>query len=188
MKIPVAPPSQQEIWQGITAENVARIVEQVAEPTVRGRYRHWDKQRHLTPPKGLSHREWWFGLKMRRMGAKLVPLKDEQGAAFTYNIVDPLSEWLHNVDSLAHGTIQQPEPVTNPATRDRYLVRSLIEESITSSHLEGASTTRAVAKRMIQEGRAPRDRSERMIFNNYRTMQHIIDVKNQETTGAARAE
>jgi Fic family protein len=32
---------------------------------------------------------------------------------------------------------------------------------------------------MIREGRAPRDRSERMIFNNYRTMQHILEIRNQ---------
>ena len=62
------------------------------------------------------------------------------------------------------------------------MLRSLIEESITSSQLEGAHTTREVAKKMIQEGRDPRDRGERMILNNYRTMQHILDVKDGELT------
>jgi Fic family protein len=59
-------------------------------------------------------------------------------------------------------------------------VRSLIEESTTSSQLEGASTTREVAKQMIREGRKPRDRSERMILNNYRTMQRIIELKDRK--------
>ena len=66
-----------------------------------------------------------------------------------------------------------PAPITNPETRDQYYVASLIEEAITSSQLEGASTTRQVAKEMIRSGRAPTDRSERMILNNYRTMQSI---------------
>jgi hypothetical protein len=35
----------------------------------------------------------------------------------------------------------------------------------TSSKLEGAHTTREVAKKMIQEARKPRDRGERMILN-----------------------
>jgi Fic family protein len=35
---------------------------------------------------------------------------------------------------------------------------------------------------MIREGRAPRDRSERMIANNYRTMQHILELKNTDLT------
>jgi Fic family protein len=49
----------------------------------------------------------------------------------------------------------------------------LIEEAITSSQLEGAVTTRQVAKEMIRTGRTPRDRSEQMVLNNYRAMQHI---------------
>src|SRR5690606_31495143 len=60
--------------------------------------------------------------------------------------------------------------VTNPATRDTYLFKSIVEEAITSSQLEGASTTRKVAKALIQEGRFPRDRGERMILNNYEAM------------------
>jgi Fic family protein len=60
----------------------------------------------------------------------------------------------------------------------------LIEEAITSSQLEGAATTREVAKEMLKQGRPPRDRSERMILNNYQTMQRIIEVKGQPLTSA----
>lgn len=182
VKTPVKPPSQREISQKLTTGRFGLITEQVQEPSVRGKYRHWDNLRHLTPPPGLNHFEWWFGLKLRRQGSKPIPLRDKSGANFTFNMVDPLPESLHHVDSLTHGVIQQPEPVTNPSTRDRYLVRSLIEESITSSQLEGASTTRTVAKKMIREGRPPRDRSERMILNNYRTMQHILEIKHMDIT------
>ena len=72
-----------------------------------------------------------------------------------------------------------PDPIANPQTRDRYIVSSLIQEAITSSQLEGAATTREVAKEMIRSGRTPRDKSERMILNNYRTMQEIIRLKDQ---------
>jgi Fic family protein len=72
-----------------------------------------------------------------------------------------------------------PEPITNPQTRDRYLIRSLIEEAITSSQLEGAVTTREVAKEMIRTGRPPRDTSEQMILNNYVTMQRIAELKQE---------
>ncbi len=44
---------------------------------------------------------------------------------------------------------------------------------MTSSQLEGASTTRVVAKEMLRTGRQPRDRSEAMIFNNYHAMHKI---------------
>ena len=46
-----------------------------------------------------------------------------------------------------------PDQITNPDTRDRYYISSLIDEAITSSQLEGAATTRLIAKQMIRTGR-----------------------------------
>jgi Fic family protein len=181
MRIPTVPPPQDQLWQRFGAdESIIGILAKVEEATVRGKYVHWDKLRHLSPPAGLDHLSWWFGLKVRRTPRKRIPLVDKSGHEFGFNQPDPLPECLHHVDSLARGVIKQPEPITNPDTRDSYLVRSLIEESITSSQLEGASTTREVAKKMIQEGRKPQDRSEKMIFNNYRTMQYILEIKNND--------
>jgi Fic family protein len=48
--------------------------------------------------------------------------------------------------------------------------------------ITGATTTRRVAKEMIRVGRAPRDRSERMILNNFLTMQRISTLKNEPLT------
>jgi len=84
---------------------------------------------------------------------------------------------LHRVDREASGQIQLPEPVTNPQTRDRYILNSLIEEAFTSSVLEGAISTRENAKEMIRTGRKPINRSERMILNNFRAMQTIGQKK-----------
>jgi Fic family protein len=157
------------------------LLSAVGEPTAYGKYAHWDQLRYLTPPAGIDHRAWWFALKLRRRSQlREVPFSDQHGVPFCFSLVDPLPEYLHHVDALARGTIQQPEPVTDPATRDSYLVRSLIEEAITSSQLEGASTTREVAQNLIREGRQPRDRSERMILNNYETMQYILGIKDRE--------
>jgi Fic family protein len=72
-----------------------------------------------------------------------------------------------------------PEPIVNDATRNRYIVGSLIEESITSSQIEGATTTRRVAREMLRSGRPPRDESERMILNNYLTMNYIRDIREE---------
>ena len=91
-----------------------------------------------------------------------------------------LQQELHKIDLGTGGLVSVPsvpEPIVNPQTRDRYLVRSLMEEAITSSQLEGAATTREVAKNMIRTGRPPRDTSEQMILNNYLTMQRIRELK-----------
>ncbi len=89
---------------------------------------------------------------------------------------------LHEVDKQASGAIQGSDQVTDPQTRDTYLIKSLVEESITSSQLEGASTTREVAKDMLQRGRPPRDRSEQMIYNNYQAMRSIGGLKQAPLT------
>lgn len=57
-----------------------------------------------------------------------------------------------------------------------------MEEAITSSQMEGAATTRDVAKAMIRSRRPPRDRSERMILNNFLTMQRIRELRDQPLT------
>jgi Fic family protein len=62
------------------------------------------------------------------------------------------------------------------------VVNSLIEEAIASSQLEGAATTRRVAKEMIRSGRPPADRSEQMILNNFKTMQRIGKIKDLPLT------
>lgn len=142
-------------------------------------YPHWDQLRFHKPPESWTHRQWWALLKFQRQFSKRVPLSDASGRVFVYNLPDPITELLHRIDQRGGGSIELPEPVVNPSTRDRYVVSSLIEEAIRSSQLEGAVTTRKIAKDMIREGRRPRDRSERMILNNFLAMQRIRELKDQ---------
>jgi Fic family protein len=81
---------------------------------------------------------------------------------------------LHQLDREAGTRLEVTDPeLANPEIRDRYILRSLAEEAITSSQLEGASTTRKVAKEMLMSGRAPRTRDERMIANNLEAMEYL---------------
>ena len=173
MKQPFAPKSFRELLVEHDGR-LSDILRQLHGPTVKGRYVHWDRLRHLPVPEGLSHEEWWLGIKFARCTQyRTLPLRDTRGRPFAYMLPDPVQEALHQIDSQARGWIGAPEHVTNPSTRDRFIVSSLIEEAITSSQLEGASTTRVVAADMIRAGRRPRDQSERMILNNYRAMAAI---------------
>ncbi|MFM6350171.1 MAG: hypothetical protein ACKPFK_34275, partial [Dolichospermum sp.] len=54
-----------------------------------------------------------------------------------------------------------------------------MEEAIASSQIEGAVTTRIVAKEMLRQQREPRNQSERMIRNNYITIQRIRELKEE---------
>jgi Fic family protein len=148
-------------------------------------YLHWDRLRHYPPPEGFTAEEWWLALKFSRRGIlKPIPLKDKAGQEFQFCVPDIIAEELHLIDRGAGAISSAPDPIANPHTRDKYLIRSLMEEAITSSQLEGAVTTREVAKEMIRTGRAPRDTSEQMILNNYVTMQRIRTLKDAELTPA----
>lgn len=149
----------------------------------KGRYLHWDKLRHLAPPDDLSVEQWWMAIKATRLSMfKKLPLVDVQEKPFCYAMPDCVQRELHWLDRYAAGSIQSGEAITNRESRNTYLIRSLVEEAINSSQLEGASTTRDVAKEMIRQQREPDDLSERMILNNYRAMQFIRDFKDELLT------
>lgn len=147
-------------------------------------YLHWDKLRQLEPPSGLTHREWWATVKIRRALREL-PLRDVDGRPFTLALPDELLRLLHVVDQRCAGEIAAGEVVTgrDRATR-RYLVNGLMEEAICSSQLEGATTSRTVAKELLRSGREPLDRSERMIVNNYRALNFIREHTGDRLTPA----
>ncbi len=180
MKMPRRPPDVRDMYFP-SKEKFDLIREEGDKIENEGKYRHWDILRHLSPPEGLTLEEWWCGIKMRRLlGMKAVPLRDREGKDFfSYNLPDQVFEQLHQIDLGSGGMIGVPDVIINSQTRDQYIVRSLIQEAITSSQIEGAATTRRVAKEMLRSGRAPRDKSEQMILNNFHTMQQIAVWKDQ---------
>ena len=186
MKVPRKPPdiTDQQLKIFSSPEKFKLIRDMGMQTEREGKYRHWDILRHLSPPPGLTALEWWAGIKMQRLlGYKEIPLRDKSGIdLFFYSLTDRVMEQLHYIDFGAGGAIEVPAAVVNPHTRDQYIVHSLIEEAITSSQIEGAATTRRVAKDMLRSGRAPRDKSEQMILNNYRTMQQIRNWKDLPLT------
>ena len=154
-------------------------------PAPGGKYRHWDTFRHAPPRADQSLELQWLVVKLARTALyRPLPLHDSKGEAFKFALPSIALEYLHRVDRDASGTIQGAAQVTDSATKATYLFKSLVEEAITSSQLEGASTTRRVAKAMIQEGRAPRDRSERMILNNYEGMRLVRELRGAPLTPA----
>lgn len=186
----VAPaPTMSEMIKKVIDQRPDRLPELLGRGLVEdGRdYVHWDKLRQLTPPGDLSPEEWWLLIKWGRQNVqRTIPLTDPAGNHFVYGVPDLVARRLHYVDQRCAGEVAMSEVVTADAqARQRYLVNSLMEEAIRSSQLEGATTTRRVAKELLQTGRAPKDRSERMILNNYRALQYMRDDMPAELTPAA---
>jgi Fic family protein len=186
MKLPLSPPCFEALLKEADGNKFARLVTSNFGTTdAQGRYLHWDKLRHLQPPEGWTTQDYWLALKLTRKARyKKLPFTSKTGAQFQFCMTDSIYRDLHWIDQNAAGRIGMDKPVTDPHTRDTYLVGSLIEEAISSSQLEGASTTRNVAKEMLRQGRKPKDHSEQMIFNNYQAMQFIREYKQEKLTPA----
>lgn len=178
MKIPEKPPPFEKLMEMLSdPSKIGRVITLKDARSIK-QYLHWDKLRRMPLPSDYTLDECWLALKLQRMSLlQSISLKDVQGKTFQFCVPERVQEELHEIDVGAGGTIGVPEQITNSQTRDRYLIRSLMEEAITSSQLEGAVTTREVAKEMIRTGRTPRDTSEQMILNNFVTMQRISALK-----------
>lgn len=138
-------------------------------------YRHWDRVRHYKLPPDLKAEELWYAIMLSRATQfQTLPLLDDK---LRYWCPSRHQEWLHFIDRGAGGLID-----TSRADTDRFVINSLMEEAIASSKLEGASTTRVVAKEMLRTNRKPRDKHEQMIVNNYNAILEIRELKNEMLT------
>lgn len=182
MRLPETAPDFAQILQRVQPENFQHVA-QKASPLHKGRYHHWDELRHRDPPQGLTLDEWWATILLGRLPLmQNLPLLDKRGNPFKFATPSPVLIDLHHIDRDAAGHIHATMGAPIKEDPNRYLLSSLIEEAITSSQLEGASTTRQVAAAMLREGRKPRDHSETMIYNNYRAMEYLRSLKQEPIT------
>ena len=173
-------PSIDELGGKLDADALVATIGAPVDPRTRERYLHWDKLRRLDPPDGLSSEQWWLQIKAaREFELREIPLTDSDGNRFRFGLPDSLLRSLHHIDQRCGGEVAMDEVVTSERRAGRrFLVNSLMEEAIRSSQLEGATTSRVVAKELLRSGRKPSDRSERMIVNNYRALRFMREEMN----------
>ena len=184
MRMPKNPKPFSELLSSYKPNDLVKLLGSDIGSLPEDRYLHWDKLRHLPPPEGFTSLDWWTATKFKRMVSRhWLPFKDTRGRPFSFSDTGNLYRRLHQVDRDASGRIEVPYvDVVNSGSQERYLMSSLIEEAITSSQLEGAVTTRRVAKELLRSGRPPRDNSERMIVNNYLGMEFLRENVAEELT------
>ncbi len=176
MKLPVVPEYSKEALEEagkfLHEDKIAELAHRYNE-----RYLHWEELKHRKLP--LNPVIVWNLMKVsRKLKAKSLEFGDW---IFKYNLIDEFQEKLHILDKSAAGNLLSSLEALQD-NRRKYIINSLMEEAIASSQIEGAATTREIAKRMLQENRKPKNKDEKMIVNNYATVKHIVDLKNEAIT------
>ncbi len=187
MKRPQTPPYNDQPLTALTTLDHAQLLHlfraDIGPCDTKGRYLHWDKLRHLPAPSGFDTELHWIATRLAREKiARSIPLLSKDNQPFRFCIPDTLMRDLLWISENASGAIAADSVVQDKSTREHYLINSLIEEAISSSQLEGASTTRRVAKEMLTSSRTPQDQSEQMIVNNYKAMQFIREYRHEPLT------
>ncbi len=145
-------------------------------------YPYWEELKYKTKEWKIEPGIVWAMIKnTRRYHQQYIQLTSDKNFLFTLNIPGFLQKHLHELD-MNLGGILQSENIIPSEDKDRYLISSIMEEAIASSQLEGAATTRKVAREMLEKERKPQNKSERMIMNNYDTMRWIVENKNERLT------
>ena len=139
-------------------------------------YYYWDKVKYHVP-KGLKPEDFWNAVKQTRIiGNNTYKFS---ACTFFYRETNKMQELLHNFDMNFGGTIASSNILSNK-NRQYYLLSSIMEEAIASSQMEGASTTRKVAKEMLRKQAKPKDKSQQMILNNYNTIRCLSEHKEDD--------
>jgi Fic family protein len=140
-------------------------------------YLYWDKVKYKS--KDYEPEKIWNAVKLHRLiNSNLVVFG---GYKFSFMLTDYIQRSLHSFDLHFGGTLSSNIGIAE-TDKKKFIISSLIEEAISSSQIEGASTTRKKAKEMIQKEQKPKTKDELMILNNFITMQEIAESKDEEIT------
>ena len=141
-------------------------------------YEYWDKAKYKKLPEGFTPQMLWANVKASRLRS-MISVWNKYGINLC--VTSQMQRLCHEFD-MKFGSFWEVEGDTQSAEKKYYLSSSLMEEAIYSSKMEGASTTRIVAKDMLRKKKSPQNKSQQMIVNNYNTIQYIVEHKDEPLT------
>lgn len=123
------------------------------------KYKSWIKEK-------INPEDFWQILNFSRsINSNIIAdFKTENGKNFVYNNLEHFDSILKEIDNFK---------LDNTDYKNFFIKNNLIEEGIASSQLEGAHTTREVAKNIIKHRKPATNENEIMIVNNYEAMQAL---------------
>lgn len=167
------PQKQVEAIQMLTNQQLQPLFQKISSE-----YLYWDKVKYMAP-KGYDKQVLWQAVKIQR----LLNAQDVRFGNYTFHftVTKNMLALLHDFDMNLGGSLGTKSII--PATdKNYYLISSIMEEAIASSQMEGASTTRRIAKDMLRKRLKPINKSQQMIVNNYETISKISKGKQADFT------
>jgi Fic family protein len=146
---------------------------------INAEYPYWDKVKYVKTTSNLNSRLLWFALKYLRQSNRT--FLDFGKYEFSFTVTDEMFELLHYFDMNIGGSLTG-EQIIPSENKNAYLISSIMEEAIASSQMEGAATTRKMAKDMLRKREKPKNKGQQMILNNYLTINHIKDISKENFT------
>lgn len=159
---------EKELLLAIFSQNpqISELVDCINES-----FDYWDTVKYKKCPAGYTPTQLWTAVKAARIKMSINVWNNYE---VTLSLTNAMQRICHNFDMMFRGS-WGAESIIDTKNKERYLVSSLMEEAIYSSQMEGAATTRKVAKEMLRKKITPRDKSQQMIHNNYQTIKFIVD-------------
>ena len=139
-------------------------------------YLYWDKAKYHCP-KDIDPKVFLMSIKYLRLANIKTLLFG--GYSFSYTITDRMLSLLSQFD-MNFGGMLSSSSIIPEQDKQMFLVSSIMEEAIASSQMEGANTTRRVAKEMLRKQQQPQNKGQQMILNNYETIRYISEHRNDE--------
>ena len=150
-------------------EEIVALVDKINEE-----YEYWDTVKYKKCTRKCSSKKLWTYVKVSRMRNMLSVWPQ---FSILLGITNQMQRICHEFD-MNFGGSWGTSAIISGDSKEQYLVSSLMEEAIFSSQMEGAATTRQVAKEMLRKKMTPKDKSQQMIANNYQTIQFVVQNQN----------
>ena len=186
MKKPELPPNSR-----ITSDNMQDVINFLTNNApamsqlndIEKQHLYWEDFKYRVKKLGAAPELLWVLAKMQRQQTVTkINICNTPGFSFQYKSTAKILKHLHNFDLNLGGILDGGGTIVPADEKNKYLISSIMEEAIASSQLEGAVTTREVAKEMLRTQRKPRNMSEKMIMNNYLTIKKVIEHKDKKLT------
>lgn len=163
--------SQEELLSAMLLTPNDKVKEMVNK--INETFEYWDTVKYKRCPDGCTPQQLWTYVKAARVKS-MMSVWGKYGISLT--LTNQMQRMCHEID-MNWGRSWGTDSIIGDENKEQYLVGSLMEEAIYSSQMEGAATTRKVAKEMLRKKMTPKDKSQQMIANNYQTIQFIVSHK-----------